>query len=161
MSSKHLFFFNSASNTLFFFPPTATTEYSSCIWTEVLKWMSYIRQSKVDTSQSTEFGSCVFLTAGRNEYALCIMRIMYVEEGPVSFHSHNNKSLWFLFNKVLLFLDHSNSTVWFLYLVSHFLSSGVNGEAWRQWMFDQCFRPEAPSFPTANCLAWAVKHHLA
>lgn len=112
--------------------------------------MSYIGQSKVDTSQSTEFGSCVFLTIGRNEYALRESCMRKKGQSPSTATTTNHFD--FFSTKVLLFLGYSNSTVWFPYIVSHFLSSGVNGEAWRQWMFDQCFRPEAPPFPTANCL---------
>lgn len=52
------------------------------------------------------------------------------------------------------------TVVWFPYRISHFLSSGVSGGAWIQWMFHQGFSPDALPLLMPNCSAWAVKHHL-
>lgn len=54
---------------LFFVAP-ANTEHSSSIWIAGWLKMSYTGQSKLDTPQSTEFGSRIVLTIGRNEYSL-------------------------------------------------------------------------------------------
>lgn len=70
MSSKVLLFFSGASNVFFCCLSKQKTEHNSCISTAGWIKMFYTGQSKLDKSQSTEFGSSIVLTISSNEYAL-------------------------------------------------------------------------------------------
>lgn len=79
---------------------------------------------------------------------------------PLSVSTATNHFFFFFPQKTYFSSWATATVVWFPYCISHFLSSGVSGGAWRQWMFHQGFSPDTLSLPMPNCLAWAVKHCL-